>query len=348
MNDALFNFMNPYPLQPLVVVVIPCQKKLRIAWDFHAADSLNCRSCYYIVLSRELVSPQHRINNNRSSKQTSSPVICLLWHVNTLGVWITLCGSWLDGKMGAKFWSHFTQPVLLWVAFSYSLHFLKVLTNEKRGGFILVPFDWSRFRLFKLKFSIESVQTPSCERPKTAQRTLFLSFEINNCFPITVLHRRRWKNPQNLHATWSIQTSVLIHCRHSKYRYRIYCVIWKDLWWRADSFRRFKYRGGSTIPLFQLTVWCEKGDAARHCTVIGWQLLISNDRNRVRWAVLGLSQDGACTDLFENLRVNSLKGDLSNATTFNPPLFSLVNTFNNCVKTKTNISPLLPHSTRGQ
>jgi hypothetical protein len=35
----------------------------------------------------------------------------------------------------------------------------------------------------------------------------------------------------------------------------------------------------------------------------------------------------AWTDLFENLSVNSLKGDLSNATTVNPPLFSLVNTF---------------------
>jgi hypothetical protein len=31
--------------------------------------------------------------------------------------------------------------------------------------------------------------------------------------------------------------------------------------------------------------------------------------------------------LFENLSVNSLKGDLLNATTFKPPLFSLVNTF---------------------
>jgi hypothetical protein len=44
--------------------------------------------------------------------------------------------------------------------------------------------------------------------------------------------------------------------------------------------------------------------------------------------VLGFSQDGACTDLLENLSVNSLKRDLSNALTFNPPLFSLVNTFN--------------------
>ncbi len=58
------------------------------------------------------------------------------------------------------------------------------------------------------------------------------------------------------------------------------------------------------------------------------QLLLSNDRNRVRWVVLGLSEDGVCTDLFKNVSVNSLKEDLSDATTFNPPLFSLVNTFN--------------------
>ncbi len=43
--------------------------------------------------------------------------------------------------------------------------------------------------------------------------------------------------------------------------------------------------------------------------------------------VLSLSQDGACTDSFENLRENSLKGDLSNDITLNPPIFSLVNTF---------------------
>ena len=71
----------------------------------------------------------------------------------------------------------------------------------------------------------------------------------------------------------------------------------------------------------------EKCIAARHYAIICKQLLISNGRNRVRWVVLGLSEDGACTDLFEKLSVKSLKGDLSNATTFNPPLFSLVNTF---------------------
>ncbi len=35
-------------------------------------------------------------------------------------------------------------------------------------------------------------------------------------------------------------------------------------------------------------------------------------------------------DLYENRSENSLKGDPSNDTTDNPPLFSLVNTFNGC------------------
>jgi hypothetical protein len=62
---------------------------------------------------------------------------------------------------------------------------LKVLTNEKRGGVTVVSFDRSPFKLFSLKFSNNSVQAPSCERPKTAQRTLFLFIANNNCFQIT-------------------------------------------------------------------------------------------------------------------------------------------------------------------
>ncbi len=65
----------------------------------------------------------------------------------------------------------------------------------------------------------------------------------------------------------------------------------------------------------------------RHYSVIGKQLLFANNRNRIRWAVLGLSQDEDWIDLFENFSMNSLKGDLSNAITFNPPLFSLVSSF---------------------
>jgi hypothetical protein len=63
--------------------------------------------------------------------------------------------------------------------------------------------------------------------------------------------------------------------------------------------------------------------------VIGKQLKFSNERNRARRAVLGLSQDRVCTDPSEYFSVKSLKRDQSNANKFNAPLFSLVkvNTF---------------------
>ncbi len=89
--------------------------------------------------------------------------------------------------------------------------------------------------------------------------------------------------------------------------------------------------GKESIAIFQFTTWHTSFPdffiSLRHYTVIGKQLLLSNDRNSGRWVVLGLSQDGACTDLAQNLSENKLKGDLSNAATFNQPLFSLVNTF---------------------
>ncbi len=64
--------------------------------------------------------------------------------------------------------------------------YLKVLANEKRGVLAVVSFDRSRFKLFSRKLSNKCVLAPSCERLKTAPRTLFLSFESNDCFPITV------------------------------------------------------------------------------------------------------------------------------------------------------------------
>ena len=64
--------------------------------------------------------------------------------------------------------------------FAINRYSLKVLTNEKRGGLKVRAFDRSLFKLFTLRFSSKSVQAPSCDKPKTTQRTLFLSFEINN------------------------------------------------------------------------------------------------------------------------------------------------------------------------
>ncbi len=95
---------------------------------------------------------------------------------------------------------------------------LKVLTNEKRGRLKVVAFDRSPFKLFSLKFSTKSVQTPSCERPKTTQRTQSLSFEIKNCFPIAVLRRSFMKKSGKLTCHVVIQTSLLILRRRTKYR----------------------------------------------------------------------------------------------------------------------------------
>jgi hypothetical protein len=55
---------------------------------------------------------------------------------------------------------------------------------------------------------------------------------------------------------------------------------------------------------------------------------LRKNKNRVCGAVLGLSQDGASTNLFENFREISLKRVLSKDDTVNPSLFPLVNTFN--------------------
>ncbi len=102
--------------------------------------------------------------------------------------------------------------------------------------------------------------------------------------------------------------SLLILCRHSKYR------------WELSRYLK-------RLMIKSRFLWCEKCDAARHCAVIlRNKLFISIDRNRIRWPVLSLSQDGVCRDSFENFSVKNSKHQ-SNDTKFNPPLFSLVNTY---------------------
>jgi hypothetical protein len=87
--------------------------------------------------------------------------------------------------------------------------FLKVLVNEKRGGLKVVALDKSPYKLFMLKFSKESVKAPSCKRPKTTQRTPFLSFEINNWLPITVLCWRLIKKSRKL-ACHMVNSNITI------------------------------------------------------------------------------------------------------------------------------------------
>ncbi len=58
-------------------------------------------------------------------------------------------------------------------------------------------------------------------------------------------------------------------------------------------FRGHPNWGGCTIPLFQLSVWCEKvcrSPTMMPCLEI---LSISNNRNTLRWVLFGISQDGA-------------------------------------------------------
>ncbi len=192
----------------------------------------------------------------------------------------------------------------------------KVLTNEKRGGLIVILFDRFSFQLFTRKFSNKSVQSSSCETHKTAQRTLFQFFANKNGLTITLECRRCMKKSVKLACNAANSNNAIGSLPTLPNIARI-CYLKRFIM----KFRLLKYLGGCTIPSFQLSVWCEKWVAAQHDAVICKRLLISNDRNRVRWVVLGLSEDGTLTDLSENLSVNSLKGDLSNATTFNP-LFS--------------------------
>ena len=90
------------------------------------------------------------------------------------------------------------SPLLLYLLIMLNKLRLKVLTNEKRGGLKVVEFDRSPFKLFTLKFSNKSVQSPSCERHKTAQRIMFLLFANNNCYPITLQCRRNIKKSGKL------------------------------------------------------------------------------------------------------------------------------------------------------
>jgi hypothetical protein len=69
--------------------------------------------------------------------------------------------------------------------------------------------------------------------------------------------------------------------------------------------------GKEPIVVFEITTW--------HASFTDFFLKLR--RYTAIWKQLLLANDGACANLFENLSVNSLKIDLSNATTFKTPLF---------------------------
>jgi hypothetical protein len=97
--------------------------------------------------------------------------------------------AWLYNLKGAGWLCYLILGKVNFVSLHFKKKFwkgifvLKVLTNEKRGGLTVVSFDGFPFKLFLLRFSYKSMQTPSYKRTETNQQTLFLSFAINNCFP---------------------------------------------------------------------------------------------------------------------------------------------------------------------
>ncbi len=117
---------------------------------------------------------------------------------------------------------------------------LKVFTNEKRGGLIVISFDRPPFKLLSRKFSKESVHAPSCERHKPTQRTLFLLFANNYWFPITLL------------------CLAALHFWHSKLNWNIGIV-------HPPRYLRWREKSGIHNKSFQimLTIRAMFGDSAK-------------------------------------------------------------------------------------
>jgi hypothetical protein len=83
-----------------------------------------------------------------------------------------------------------------------------------------------------------------------------------------------------------------------------------------------------TIPLFQISVLCEKCIAAWYYTLLGINYSMQIIETGFVEQFYASHRMGPAPICFENFREHSLKRDLSNDATANPSLFSLVNTFN--------------------
>ncbi len=154
----------------------------------------------------------------------------------------------------------------------HSIH-SKLLANEKRGGLKVVTFDRSPFKLFPLRFSTK----PNLCRPHPVRGLNYSGNTVSviwnqELFPNGGIASELY---EKIRETYMPCGKLKHHCwffADAPYIARNCRVIWKHLWWWADSYRHLKYRGGCTMPLFQLSVWCEKCVAARHYSVIGKQL----------------------------------------------------------------------------
>jgi hypothetical protein len=113
----------------------------------------------------------------------------------------------------------------------------------------VVSFDGSSFKLILRKFSNKSVQAPSCKRPKTTQRTLFLSFEINNCFPITVKCRSFIKKSAKL-ACHVVNLNIAIGSLPTLQTSHGLLALFEKIYYVDPIFTVIS----CTIPMFQLSV----------------------------------------------------------------------------------------------
>jgi hypothetical protein len=130
------------------------------------------------------------------------------------------------------------------------------LTNEKRGGLEVVAFDRSSFKLFTRRFSNKSVQVPSCDRPRTAPRTLLLSFANNNCFQIAVL-RRSCMNKSVKLACHVVNSNIAIGSLPTLQISLGIAALFEKIYYGEPiltSFSNIREDIHCTIPLFQLSV----------------------------------------------------------------------------------------------
>jgi hypothetical protein len=149
--------------------------------------------------------------------------------------------------------------------------------------------------IFTLKLTKKQVQTPSYEIPKTSQRILFL-------------------------LIFSVDPNIAEICP----------IDWKDLKWRANTYRFLCFRGRFTTPLFRKEHYVKTMTQPYIDAVFANNYFIQIIEKRVRWAVLGLSHRIGSALIFMKIsfkNLNSLKRDLSNNAIVSPPLFLLVNTF---------------------
>ncbi len=137
------------------------------------------------------------------------------------------------------------------------------MTNEKRGGLKVVIFDRSSIKLFSMWFSNKSMQAPSCEGPKTTQRSLFFSFAINNCFPaVFELILKVWWQDATLFVYFDFITFI-----HS---------LNHNTFIRRHSLKLLSISSSLVCSVGKTSLWCRAENRTRAC--------LTASRRAANWA----------------------------------------------------------------